>query len=202
MAGQINLGTTYGNLIYDLTRREDVNTIVEIGTWNGEGSTMCVIKSLMDLKIKKEFISLELYPDMYEKANLFLSKYKDYVTLLNGRIIEYEDAFWFDHNSINFMSDEHARLYYKKDLDYLKTTIDVFEKIPEKIDLLILDGGEYTTYPEWVKLKDRTKIVVLDDSKILKCSKIRQEILDSGNYQILYDNLNVRNGFSVFEKNI
>jgi hypothetical protein len=202
MAGQINLGTPYGNLIYDLTRREDVNTIVEIGTWNGEGSTMCVIKSLMDLKIKKEFISLELYPDMYEKANLFLSKYKDYVTLLNGRIIEYEDAFWFDHNSINFMSDEHARLYYKKDLVYLKTTIDVFEKIPEKIDLLILDGGEYTTYPEWVKLKDRTKIVVLDDSKILKCSKIRQEILDSGNYQILYDNLNVRNGFSVFEKNI
>jgi hypothetical protein len=202
MAGQINIGTPCGDLIYNITKREDVNTIVEIGTWNGEGSTMCVIKSLMDLKIKKEFISVELYPDMYEKANLFLSKYKDYVTLLNGRIIEYEDAFWFDHNSINFMSDEHARLYYKKDLDYLKTTIDVFEKMPEKIDLLILDGGEYTTYPEWIKLKDKTKIVVLDDSKILKCSKIRQEILDSGNYQILYDNLNVRNGFSVFEKNI
>lgn len=202
MAGQINIGTPCGDLIYNITKREDVNTIVEIGTWNGEGSTMCVIKSLMDLKIKKDFISVELYPDMYEKANLFLSKYKDYVTLLNGRIIEYEDAFWFDHNSINFMSDEHARLYYKKDLDYLKTTIDVFEKIPEKIDLLILDGGEYTTYPEWIKLKDKTKIVVLDDSKILKCSKIRQEILDSGNYQILYDNLNVRNGFSVFEKNI
>lgn len=202
MAGQLNLGTPCGDLIYDLSNREDVNTIVEIGTWNGEGSTMCVIQSLIDSGKKKEFISLEMYPEMYEKAKLFLSKYKDYVTLLNGRIIDYEEAFWFDHNSINLTSDAHAILYYKKDLDYLKTTINVFEKMPEKIDLLILDGGEYTTYPEWVKLKDRTKIVVLDDSNILKCKKIRQEILDSENYEILYDKLNVRNGVSAFEKKI
>lgn len=200
MAGQLNLGTPWGDLIYDLSKREDVKTIVEIGTWNGEGSTMCVIQSLIDSKNKKEFISLEMYPEMYERAKLFLSKYKDYVTLLNGRIIDYEDSFWFDHNSINLMSDEHARLYFKKDLDYLKTTVNVFEKIPKKIDLLILDGGEYTTYPEWVKLKDRTKIVFLDDSNILKCKRIRQEILDSGNYKILYDKLNARSGVSAFEK--
>jgi hypothetical protein len=200
MPGQINLGTRWGDLIYKLTQREDVNTIVEIGTWNGEGSTMCVIKSLIDSKIKKDFISIELYPDMYEKAKLFLSPYKTFVTLLNGRIINFEDAFWFDHSILNLNHDEHARLYYKKDLDYLKTMNDVFGQIPEKIDLLILDGGEYTTYPEWVKLKDRTKIVVLDDSNILKCKKIRQEILDSKNYDTIFDDLNIRNGFSVFEK--
>jgi hypothetical protein len=200
MAGQLNLGTSCGNLIYDLSKREDVKTIVEIGTWNGEGSTMCVIQSLIDSKNKKEFISLEMYPEMYEKAKLFLSEYKDYVTLLNGRIIDYEDSFWFDHNLVDLTHDEHARLYFKKDLDYLKTTANVFENLPEKIDLLILDGGEYTTYPEWVKLKDRTKIVFLDDSNILKCKRIRQEILDSGNYKTLYDNLNDRNGVSSFEK--
>jgi hypothetical protein len=137
---------------------------------------------------------------MYEKAKLFLSPYKDFITLLNGRIINFEDAFWFDHSILNLNHDEHAILYYKKDLDYLKTMNDVFGQIPEKIDLLILDGGEYTTYPEWIKLKDRTKIVVLDDSNILKCKKIRQEILDSKNYDTIFDDLNIRNGFSVFKK--
>ena len=36
MAGQINMGTPWGDLIYNLSGREDVKTIVEIGTWNGK----------------------------------------------------------------------------------------------------------------------------------------------------------------------
>ena len=200
MAGQINLGTPWGDLIYNLTKREDVKTIVEIGTWNGEGSTMCVIQSIIDNGLDKEFYSLELYPEMYEVAKYFLSKYSPYVNLLHGRIIEHDDAFWFDHSSIDFNTDLHAKLYFNKDLSYLKTTPNVLEKLPVKIDLLILDGGEYTTYPEWLKLKDRTKIVVLDDSNILKTKRIRQEILDSNEFITIYDDLGARNGFSIFEK--
>jgi hypothetical protein len=201
MAGQINIGTPWGDLIYNLSSRDDVKTIVEIGTWNGEGSTMCVIQSLIDKSEIKEFYSLELYPEMYEIAKKFLEPYSSYVNLLNGRIIDLDDVYWFDHSTIDFQSDAHAQLYYEKDLNYLKTAENVLDKLPEKIDLLILDGGEYTTYPEWVKLKDRTRIIVLDDSNILKTNKIRQEILGSNNFTTLYDKLDERNGFSAFEKN-
>jgi hypothetical protein len=200
MGGQINLGTPWGNLIYNITQREDVKSIVEIGTWNGQGSTMCVIKSLIDLQIKKDFYSIELYPDMYQIAKNFLNTYSEYVTLLEGRIIEYDDIFWFDHSIIDKVNDDHARFYFDKDLFYLKNSKNVIEELPEKIDLLILDGGEYTTYPEWTKLKDRTSIVILDDSNILKAKRIRQEIIDSNSFITLYDNLNDRNGFSAFEK--
>jgi hypothetical protein len=200
MPGQINLGTLCGNLIYDLTKREDVKDILEIGTWNGQGSTMCVIQSLIDCKSKKNFYSLELYPEMYEIAKSFLDPYSEYVKILNGRIIDFEESFWFDHSTIDFNSDEHAKLYFEKDLNYLKTSKNVIDELPEKIDLLILDGGEYTTYPEWIKLKDRSRIFVLDDSNILKNKKVREEIIKSNNFITLYDNLNERNGFSVFEK--
>ena len=74
------------------------------------------------------------------------------------------------------------------------------DKFPEKIDFLILDGGEYTTFPEWQKLKSRTKIVALDDSNILKTSKIREQLINDDEYIKIFDDLTYRNGFTVFEK--
>jgi len=200
MLGQINLGTTAGDIIYDISKREDVKSIVEIGTWNGMGSTLCVIKSIKESNISKNFTSVELYPDMFNIANVNLKEDISYVKLLNGRIINHNDIYWFDHSTIDFNTDEHARLWYQKDINLLIGSKNVLDQLPEKIDFLILDGGEYTTYPEWVVLKSRTKIVALDDSNILKTSRIRKEILESGEYITIYDNLFDRNGFSVFEK--
>ncbi len=200
MIGQINLGTIEGDLLFQLSKREDVNSIVEIGTWTGLGSTMCLIQGIINSGKKKEFISLELYPEMHWLSIENLFKYLEYVKIINGKIIEYDDVFWFDHNKLIKSNDLHAKLFYKKDMDYVKKIKNVLDSIPKHIDLLVLDGGEYTTYPEWQKLKDRVKIVVLDDTNILKCSRIRNEIISSNQYDIIYDNLYNRNGFSVFEK--
>lgn len=199
--GQINLDTKPGQIIYDISARLDINTIFEIGTWNGMGSTMCVIKSLIDNNLyNKKFISIDLYPEMYNEALENLKDYLHLVELLHGRIIGAEDTDWFDHSIIDFNTDTHAKLYYKTDMEFLTTMKDVSDKIPNYIDLLILDGGEYTTYPEWKKLRSRTKIVVLDDVNILKTSRIRKEILESNNYITIYEDLEYRNGFSAFER--
>ena len=198
--GQINLGTTSGDIIYDISKKEDIKNIVEIGTWNGMGSTSCVIKGIKESNTSKNFISVELYPDMFNIANSNLKEDISYVKLLNGRIIEHNDIYWFDHSTIDFNTNDHARLWYQKDINLLTESKNVLDQLPEKIDFLILDGGEYTTYPEWLVLKSRTRIVALDDSNILKSSRIRKEILESGEYITIYDDLFDRNGFSVFEK--
>lgn len=208
--GQINLGTVPGDIIYEISKREDVREIVEIGTWNGMGSTICVIKGIEDSGKQKRFTSIELYKEMYEEAKSNLSEKSSIVNLLNGTIVEPVDLDWFDKSIIEEVvssqkdlygiSYMHTILWYQKDIDNLSSATNVMSSIPENIDLLILDGGEYTSYPEWKKLKDRTRIVCLDDSNIFKCSKIRSEIIDSGEYSVIYDDLLERNGFSVFEK--
>jgi hypothetical protein len=208
--GQINLGTKSGNLIKDICKRSDVSTIVEIGTWNGMGSTLCVIDGIKECGIVKKFISIELYENMYREAIQNLGDDIKYVELLNGSIIGISDMDWFDHSIITRVieenkdtmgiSSEHSRLWYESDMSNLKSAKYLIDQIPEKIDFLILDGGEFSSYPEWCKLKSRTRIVALDDSNIFKCSKIRREILDSNEYNVIVDDLNDRNGFSVFEK--
>lgn len=198
--GQINLNSNAGDLIYKTVLKKDIKNILEIGTWNGMGSTQCVIKALKDRGEKADFISIELYPEMYNEAVMNLGDDLDYVRLLNGRIINKDDLKWFDHSIIDLNNDLHAKLYYQKDLDYLGSVKDVSNEIQDKIDLLILDGGEYSTYPEWKKLRDKVEYVFLDDTAILKCSKIRKEIIESKKYQTIQDDLADRNGYALFKK--
>ena len=44
--GQINRGSSLGEIIYNICLQVDVKTIVEIGTWNGMGSTKCIYDAI------------------------------------------------------------------------------------------------------------------------------------------------------------
>ena len=48
MLGQINLDTLAGKAILQISSRPDILSIVEIGTWNGAGSTRCVLHGIQD----------------------------------------------------------------------------------------------------------------------------------------------------------
>ena len=199
MKGQINLDSQAGQEIVKIVNRNDILNIVESGTWNGGGTTTCVLSFLKD---NQEFYSIELYDDMYHQAQINLESFmnRSNFHLIKGSIINYDDIFWFDHNSIDFKNDGHARLWFNRDLENLKKSKNICDKLPNSIDLLILDGGEYSTYPEWIKLKERTKIVFLDDTNLFKTKKIREELLKDTQYKILVDMPEDRNGFAIFER--
>lgn len=207
MLGQINLGSPFGNLIYDLAKRKDVRTIVEIGTWNGLGSTLCVLEAIKDQG--KSFTTVELYKEMYKEAEKNLQPYRDQLMILYGSIVEMSDLARLDFAGIRRAINEgvgpeelhieHARQWFEKDIEELKNSTNVLGMLPKTIDMLILDGGEYTTYSEWAKLKDRTKIFVLDDTKLFKNKRVREEMLANGKYKVLADEQSCRNGYTIFE---
>lgn len=207
MEGQINLGSPLGDLIFKLAGRKDVKTIVEIGTWNGLGGTRCVLEAIKGQG--KDFTSIELYPEVYAQAVLNLKSYGNQVKLVKGSIVSTGDLAWIDFAAIRQAINtgqgpeeihiEHARQWFNQDMELIRKATNVIGMLPKSIDLLILDGGEYTTYSEWVKLKDRTRIFVLDDTKLFKCKRIREEMLSNGKYEVLVDEQNYRNGYTVFE---
>jgi len=200
--GQINLNTDLGQIIYKFVSENKIDTVVDIGTWNGLGTTHCVLKALEDThNSQTQLITIELYPEMFEAAKINLAKYlaNPHIKfkMLLGRIIEFEEVYWLDHKKEINLSEAHTQLWYFKDMKLLAESQSILHEIPNKIDLLILDGGEYTTYPEWQKLKNRAKYFILDDTNVLKCAKIRKEILSDSRYEILYDVTNKRNGYLV-----
>jgi hypothetical protein len=63
------------------------------------------------------------------------------------------------------------------DIERLDSAPQVLAQLPSRIDLLILDGGEFSTFAEYEKLKDRvSEWIVLDDTRTRKCRRIVQAV--------------------------
>jgi len=200
MKGQINLENEAGKYIFDICRREDVKTILEIGTWNGQGSTFCVYKAIA--ATEKKLLSLEVDQDMYLAASSIYSDKRE-VTILNGHISD--ELIDFQSLDPSFFSDYDRSLkysWYCEDLLNTENTPNLLEFIPEQIDFLILDGGEFSSWIEYQLLKDRSKIIFLDDTRppVIKNYKAREDLLSSKNHKLIIDKLESRNGFCIFEK--
>jgi predicted O-methyltransferase YrrM len=48
IAGQVTTETHFGSLLYSLASEPDVKLVLEIGTWNSGGSSLCIGKGLKD----------------------------------------------------------------------------------------------------------------------------------------------------------
>lgn len=201
MTGQVNYESDeLGRHIVDICKTPEVNTIVEIGTWNGLGSTRCILHGLRESnKTDYKVVSLECWPDMYITAlKNNASNLNNNFNIIHGKIAD-ENLLtsWFDEN---ILSNEQ-RGWLREDKERMSMTPNVLGLIPEKIDFLILDGGEFSTYLEWQILKDRFTYCALDDTRELKCVKIREEIYnDSHLYDVIADDTASRNGFMLIKK--
>jgi hypothetical protein len=72
-------------------------------------------------------------------------------------------------------------------------------ELPSIFDVILLDGGEFTTYFEFQILKDKCKILMLDDINVDKCTLIVKEIESDPSWKIIKKE-NTRNGFLIAEK--
>lgn len=197
--GQIQRGTKFGNILYDLCQKNpDIKTVIEIGTWYGAGSTECIISGLNDSKKEQiTFITLETNKQMYNVAvDWWKNKLPSWAQIIHGRIVDLNEM---DSHNLGYQHQDEAK-WFEEDKKSLSSCPNVLDQIPEKIDLLFLDGGEFTTDSEFYKLKDRSKIIILDDTLTRKCKNIRTHVLNNeSKYKILFDDQSCRNGIMGFE---
>ena len=89
--GQIDFKTDEGNLLFEFIKKNKFETIFEIGTWNGLGSTKTIIEAIKMTNRNVDFFSLETDKIAYKNAVKNLCEDKAYVNLLYGRILEIDD---------------------------------------------------------------------------------------------------------------
>jgi hypothetical protein len=208
MSGQINRNTAAGDFLYNLSLQTDINQIVEIGTWNGLGSTKCIMDAILNKKDKANLITLEADQFMYFNAvnnwNNFskINKIdiKDKLKLIYGSILNENQLFNLEElkKDSSYINDWENWLI--KDIENIKKCPNVLNEIPNNIDLLVLDGGEFSTFQEFNLLEERSKYIFCDDTSVFKCKKIREILINNFNYKILIDAPDQRNGFAAFVK--
>jgi hypothetical protein len=172
-------------------------TFLEIGTWNGLGSTKAFVNGLSKRNDNYIFYSLECNSD---KANQAKELYKNYdkVHILNEVIWNSEPNDFYDI----FPQCKTNELYKKwNDVDIINMkNCNLFlerNNLPDFFDILLLDGGEFTTYYEFQLLKNKCKILMLDDTNTDKCKLIVNEIKENPQLWEIIIEEKIRNGYLI-----
>jgi hypothetical protein len=199
LSGQIQRGTPFGDLIYFFASDPTgPSKWLEVGAWNGKGSTQCILDGFHAAQSDKHCISLEAHPLMFPVAqeNLKTHPASSQLTLLN-EVLSFPNAGEHFMPRCENSADLHYKLYYETEYVIWKSGKVV--NLPYQPDAVVLDGGEYSGYIDWLALpKDNLQFVFLDDVACVKNKRVRQELLHDAKWTLLEENLKDRNGWSVF----
>jgi hypothetical protein len=87
--------------------------------------------------------------------------------------------------------------WFESDKQNMSTTQNVLCLLPQQIDVLLLDGGEFSSYSEYLFLKDRgVRWLILDDVNVRKNRRVLAEAVTSGEFQLIWRS-DERNGAAV-----
>ena len=190
--GQILGNDTLAMWLRAITTDPDVLQIVEIGAWEGKGSTRVFAEAAERVAETKSIsiISLEASRERALRAQKRNKKFRC-LQIIWGSIIAEQDL---DNRELS----ESENIWITEDINTLKSCPQVLDLIPDSIDALFLDGGEFSTKKEYDLLFERVaKWLILDDTCSRKSASIAKEIR-SGNtpFTVVVDSQQ-RNGFMV-----
>jgi hypothetical protein len=196
--GQVNLDSRFGQVIRDLCSRPDVNICVDIGAWNGLGTTQCIVTGLMT-KGSGYVHSFEVDDAMFEKASRVWTG-SSYVILHKARLAERMltvDEVQASRNYSNIAGADWHSWYAGEKANFESSVVGT---LPERIDLVVIDGGEFSGQGDWDAVKKHNpRYVALDDTLVIKTASVLDEMIASGEWIVLYEG-NDRNGWAVLVK--
>ncbi len=193
------------NELRNIILKNNIKAIVEIGTWNGLGSTKMLLNLTKNSKTIKSFHSIESDVLCFKAAKRNLKNDLEYVNLILGRVHEIDDLNYVNKDIIfEYGYGEKEYEWFIQDLRRYKKIKNVAKQIPEEIDLLLLDGGEFSGYADFLSLYTRSKFIILDDVNSFKqhnvLNFINKNITD---FELIYNSKN-RGGVRIYQylKNI
>lgn len=192
-AGQMRRHHQIGKWLTFLGGLPSTRTVVEVGTWSGAGSSTLLAKAMhRRASAGAKIIGLEIDPRMVRISKSRLKQWPVY-TVFHGTVVETADL---DNRDLN----AEERIWFEQDKSRISLAPNVLHLLPEKIDLCILDGGEFSSYAEYQVLLSRlTGWLVLDDVKTRKNRRVLEEAVQSGDF-ILVDISEERHGTAVLKK--
>ena len=196
--GQIKLQSPRGSLIYDFIIKNDIENVLDIGTWNGLGSTTILYNALKVKKKPFRLLSIETDKIAYKNAKKNL-KDKSEISLLLGRIIEIDEL--PSPKSIDFekhnLDSKNVEWFYQ-DVRRYKKTKNIFPALDSEYDFILFDGGEFSTFAEFKKLYERTKYFGLDDVETYKQYEVLKFI---NTHKKEFELINSVKGLSIYKTN-
>ena len=189
--GQLHRNSILGSWLHFLCGLPSVRTVVEFGTWSGAGSSSIIAKSL-ELKHGALGIGLEVDLRMAKQASHRLRRYKNFRVVF-GTSVSVEEL---DCNDLTPQELE----WFQQDVSAMESAPVVKDLIPKEFDLCLLDGGEFSSWAEWLLVAPRVRSwLLLDDTGRRKNSAVLRQALSSGDWALV-DSSSERDGTAVLKR--
>ena len=189
--GQVKLHQRFGQLIEQFASDPAYTRYLEIGSWNGRGSTICFASGFSKRPLGTHVLkSFEINPERVDESKSFWV-INPHVEIIHGRILPSLPDVRRIHSNVNeSWQAEDARCFESSPY------VDVTSFKPE---VVLLDGGEYITYFEYELLEPMVDVFLLDDTGSEKCRRIFQELSVNSNWKLV-EKGDDRNWWAVFQR--
>jgi len=201
--------------IRNLARAADITTVLVIGSSSGEGSIKSWVKGLKENPRKPNLFCMEV---SHARCDALASRWKNegFVEAFLGSSVKLSnfpsssDVEKFYHTvqgPLNQYPLEEVLGWLKAEIDYLEREavptglINEIKKVKDLtfFDAVLIDGSEFTGSAELDDVYG-AKYILLDDTQTYKCHDAHHRLLVDPGYELIAENPNLRNGYSIFRK--
>ncbi|MEM9542770.1 MAG: hypothetical protein AAGA60_25165 [Cyanobacteria bacterium P01_E01_bin.42] len=199
--------------IQSIARDEPIRTLLEIGSFTGQGSTEAFVKGLLENPYQPHLFCIEAVDNLFFELE---KRYRDYpqVHCYHASTVAVEDfpspetvrAFYENHpQTLKQPSVEIILEWLEQDRNYLASNDITPHIIPriqqeyqiERFDVVLIDGSEFTGAIELEQVYG-ANIIILDDINTLKNYYSYHRLIDDPAYVQTGYNLILRNGYAIF----
>lgn len=207
--GEVNSNDKLGRSIIKYVTELNLINNLEIGSWDGTGSTQCFIEGMKPFQTKS-LTCLEIINDRYNELVKNTQQY-NWIKCLNQSsvntnklILQGFDNIW--NSPFNKIPHEKEVVYnwYLKDIEVMQTFKEGFLELDTtKYDAVLIDGGEFTGLSEFKLLVNRTNVFFLDDYYSAYKTREVAKILEQDDKWICIEcDMHLRNGYAVFKRKL
>jgi len=193
--GQVKVDCRMGQWISNYAANPKYSRYLEIGTWNGRGSTCCFYDGFKKRTDEFTLHSYEINKQRFREAKSTWEFYPR-INIVNGTIMKLSE-----YPSLEELQKIHpdniVSEWYNDDISSLNTCNYI---PPLEPDVVLLDGSEYFTHFEGLKLlRDTNASVFILDDTLSKCKVLFQWFKSNTEWNCIDYSDTERNGWAVFE---
>jgi predicted O-methyltransferase YrrM len=206
MAAEITQGDAFGQAITAVVRTAGFRSVLEIGSFDGLGSTQVFIAALSDARSPR-MVCLETDEARFNALTANVAAVPWVVPVRQPSIsldsftpAEFAGDVWLSpHNHLRYPC-EAVRGWWDSTLAYYHEGREGFlETTSESFDVVLVDGDEFSGYDDYRLAKDRCRCLMLDDvHHAYKCARAHYELKHSPEWRLVWESSLVRNGAAIW----
>jgi hypothetical protein len=200
-----------------IAEKSHLQTFLEIGSSSGGGSTeafVMAIRQRSDRDLVRLFcmeVSRERFAKLAETyANDSFVKCYNVSSVSLSEFPSREEVIAFYNSTqtnLNYYPLSTVLEWLQADIDYIRSSgvdLNGINRIKSEngisvFDMVLIDGSEFTGEREFYSVAG-ARVIALDDINAHKCFNPHHMLLNNASYRLLFENRNLRNGFSIFER--